>query len=346
MMRQHEGRALSQHALRRRLDEALRELDADAPDLAAVSDAVADALDQAQALELTAALSSADDVSACTVVAARQAEPLTEWLLIPFGQVEVEHPLAGRGFVFTAEHAESAKRWFDALGRKLAIDYEHQSFEQLNGRADGLRPAAGWIGGLDVRDDGLWAVDVSWTDRAKSLLSGGEYRYFSPVIYWTDADCTDVAALGPVALTNDPAMHGVPALAAGRLHADLDAEAMQRALARREDELAVLRKRLRLQEADAFVERGMRLGKITDATSVDWREEYLHDAKAAEMRLSRAPVLYPPGRLLPTDDRGRVLPEVSTTPATLRRGAIEAEDLATYERVVADGRVTHGGAWR
>jgi phage I-like protein len=67
-----------------------------------------------------------------------------------------------------------------------------------------------------MRDDGLWAVDVTWTERAAELLRNGEYRYFSPVIFWTDEDHTDVAALGPVALTNDPAMRGVPALAARR----------------------------------------------------------------------------------------------------------------------------------
>ncbi|GAG50251.1 unnamed protein product, partial [marine sediment metagenome] len=38
--------------------------------------------------------------------------------------------------------------------------------------------------------------------------------YFSPVIYWTDEDCTDLVSLGPVALTNDPAMSGAQRLAA------------------------------------------------------------------------------------------------------------------------------------
>src|SRR6185436_3109707 len=119
-------------------------------------------------------------------------------------------------FEFTRRHAESAAAWFASLGRKLAIDYEHQSFERHNTRADGLRPAAGWVGGLQVREDGLWAVDVTWTARAKELLAAGEYRYFSPVIFWTDEDYGDVAALGPVALTNDPAMRGVTPLAAAR----------------------------------------------------------------------------------------------------------------------------------
>ncbi|MEW6250260.1 MAG: phage protease [Planctomycetota bacterium] len=160
---------------------------------------------------------------ALSALATARGAPVREFLLIPFGEVEVERPVAGESFVFTPQHAESAKHWFDALGRKLAIDYEHQSFDRLNTRRDGLRPAAGWVGGLEIRDDGLWAVDVSWTERAAELLRTGEYRYFSPVIFWTDEDHTDVAALGPIALTNDPAMRGVPALAARRAPA-LDPE--------------------------------------------------------------------------------------------------------------------------
>ena len=44
------------------------------------------------------------------------------------------------------------------MGRKLAIDYEQQSFDRFNTRPDGLRPAAAWIGGLEIRDNGLWAI--------------------------------------------------------------------------------------------------------------------------------------------------------------------------------------------
>src|ERR1051326_6347072 len=67
--------------------------------------------------------------------------PATELLLIPFGSVEVDRALSGRSFEFTPAHAQSAKKWFDALGRKLAIDYEHQSFDRFNTRPDGLKPA-------------------------------------------------------------------------------------------------------------------------------------------------------------------------------------------------------------
>ncbi len=332
-------------------------------DFGRVSEIMTDALDRLRAHELVQAADMCVDCDANTysVLATRRAEPVSEWLLIPFGAIEVEHPVSGGSFEFTRRHADSAKRWFDGLGRKLAIDYEHQSFEHLNTRADGLRPAAGWIGRLEVRDDGLWAVDVTWTDRAKTLLAAGEYRYFSPVIYWADEDHGDVAALGPVALTNDPAMHDVTPLAASRgvqpaaINGDSEDQITLEAalLAEREldaaqEEVARLRRQLAGQEADTFVERGMRVGKILDANSMDWREDYLRDPQATAARLARAPVLLPPGRVVELDARGDVLArsDVELTYArnadAFRRAGIEVEDLTAYERAVLAGRVRRG----
>ena len=284
-------------------------------------------------------------------------EPLDEFLLIPFGNVQIERATAGANFVFENKHAESARRWFEQMGRKLAIDYEHQSFDRYNTRPDGLRPAAGWIGRIEVREDGLWACDVTWTDHAKELLRSGEYRYFSPVVYWTDEDYTDVAALGPVALTNDPAMRGVRPLAASRREPD-DASVMENEAAQAEpdtvlqaeiaalnDEIELLQTQLAAQEADTFVEGGIRLGKIVDSTSMDWREDYLRDPERTQARLQRAPVLLPPGRVIKLDARGEVV-RGGTVERGLKPGedmagpgAVEAEDLEAYERALAAGRI-------
>jgi phage I-like protein len=345
----------------------------------------------------------------CAALAAT-AEPAREFLLIPFGEVTVERPIAGESFVFTERHAASAKRWFDTLGRKLAIDYEHQSFARLNRRGDGLRPAAGGIGGLEVREDGLWAVNVTWTDRAAELLRSGEYRYFSPVIFWTDEDHSDVAALGPVALTNDPAMHGVQALATSERESavgglsepdrpqvdstqgvcgtegsdgerdqgieegdfrseipeedlkseisegDLKqgpqatsallkssgtrhAEPFEARLSAAEAELAVLRREVAAQRAEAFVERGLRLGKILESTAGDWRDDFLRDAAIAEARLARTPVILPPGRVTAPGDRDEASRGVTTSLAADKRSAVEPEDLRAYEEAAAAGRV-------
>jgi phage I-like protein len=143
-------------------------------------------------------------------------QPKSAFQLIPFGSVQTE-PTTGApmpAYVFTAETARKLVAWFAQLRRPLAIDYEHQSYAELNPRADGLAPAAGWIGRLEVRTDGLWAAAVEWTAQAAALLASGAYRYFSPVFLWADATRKEIQALGPVALTNKPALHGVAALAA------------------------------------------------------------------------------------------------------------------------------------
>jgi len=355
-----------------RLQEALRLAAGDcAAQAARLHELLCDLADRTAALELTACLGAGEDEDRpvsylrCSLPTSAGGEPVNEFLLIPFGEVALERPAAGKSFVFTRQQAESAKRWMDRIGRKLAIDYEHQSFDRFNTRQDGLRPAAGWVGGLEVREDGLWAVDVTWTDRAKELLRSGEYRYFSPVVFWTDEERTDVAALGPVALTNDPAMRGVQPLAAkrssrgeggeaecGEQGAESDSgtdeteEVVPRAeLEAAEAEVAVLQRQLHGLEADAFVERGMRFGKILDSNSMDWREDYLRNPEAAEDRLARAPVLLPPGRVLALSQRGCVEPLTAAEREFRRRASvygrwgISAEDLAAYDRALAAGRV-------
>lgn len=275
----------------------------------------------------------------CAALSQTRGEPVREFLLIPFGEVTVERPIAGEDFVFTRAHAEAARHWFSQMGRKLAIDYEHQSFDRLNSRCDGLRPAAGWIGGLEVRDDGLWATDVTWTDRAAELLRTGEYRYFSPVIFWTTEDHTEIAALGPVALTNDPAMRGVTPLAASK-QPEESSDDVQAALAAAQEEISLLRRQLALEEANAFIERGLRLGKIVDSTSTDWRDDYLRDPEVAEQRLSRAPVLLPPGRMIALDRHGHIAPvQKPTLHSKPSHNHIDLEDLAAFEQAAAAGRV-------
>ncbi len=143
--------------------------------------------------------------------------PVGEFLLLPFGMVRMDAAVSGGDFTFTAAMARQAVAWFKTLSRKLVIDYEHQTFDDMNIRPDGRRPAAGWISKLEIRGDGLWAAGVEWTAAARALLASGEYLYFSPVIFWTDTKYTTIRALGPVGLTNDPALKQLPALVATRV---------------------------------------------------------------------------------------------------------------------------------
>ncbi|WP_374279170.1 phage protease [Azonexus sp.] len=86
----------------------------------------------------------------------------------------------------------------------LVIDYEHQT---LLSRNNGLpAPAAGWCSRLAWREgDGLFAQDVKWTDRAKAMLSSGEYRYISPVFTFNPIT-GQVERLLSIGLTNNPGL--------------------------------------------------------------------------------------------------------------------------------------------
>lgn len=107
----------------------------------------------------------------------------------------------------------------DAAARvtPYVIDYEHQTMlARQNGQP---APAAGWFSKLEWREGvGLFATDVQWTDRAKSMIAAHEYRYISPVIGYDKSGA--VTALFMAAITNNPAIDGMDAvlLAAASAH--------------------------------------------------------------------------------------------------------------------------------
>jgi phage I-like protein len=90
---------------------------------------------------------------------------------------------------------------------RLVIDYEHQS---LNTQANGQpAPAAGWFSRMEWREgEGLFALDVEWTDKASQMIKAGEYRYLSPVIGY-DRSTGAVTKLVSAGLTNSPALDGM-----------------------------------------------------------------------------------------------------------------------------------------
>ena len=124
--------------------------------------------------------------------------------IFPAGEVRIDGMPPVR---FTAESAELVLAEFDNAEAEMVVDYEHQT---LSG---GKAPAAGWIGRLEARADGLWAVDVRWTEEAAAYLERGEYRYLSPVFEYRAEDRV-VTRLYNVGLTNQPRMLNVAALAA------------------------------------------------------------------------------------------------------------------------------------
>jgi len=94
----------------------------------------------------------------------------------------------------------------------FVIDYEHQTLNKAtNGQP---APAAGWFQGLEWREgQGLFMAQIEWTERAREMIAGGEYRYLSPV-FGFDNQTGAVTYIHSVALTNDPALIGLADLAA------------------------------------------------------------------------------------------------------------------------------------
>lgn len=94
---------------------------------------------------------------------------------------------------------------------ELVIDYEHQSLlAKQNGHPV---PAAGWFGRVAWREgQGLFAVDVKWTAKARQMIAASEYRYISPVFTYNDAT-GEVDRLLNISLTNTPGLNSLTDLA-------------------------------------------------------------------------------------------------------------------------------------
>jgi phage I-like protein len=132
-----------------------------------------------------------------------EGEPPGEFMVMRYGASRYTKGNEEAEIEFSLADAEYAVEEFNKRGKDIVVDYEHQTLSGAEA------PAAGWIKALTAAADGLKAV-VEWTPRAASMMRGREYRYFSPVINQTRRH----KVLHSVALTNHPALHGIPALVA------------------------------------------------------------------------------------------------------------------------------------
>lgn len=94
----------------------------------------------------------------------------------------------------------------------FVVDYEHQTLaSEKNGQP---APAAGWFKNLEWRGGaGLFATGVEWTEKAKAHIDAGEYKFISPVFAY-DKQTGEVLRMEMAALTNNPALDGMEAVAA------------------------------------------------------------------------------------------------------------------------------------
>ncbi|MEZ5872094.1 MAG: phage protease [Nitratireductor sp.] len=138
---------------------------------------------------------------------------------------------------------EASRRW--AGSRRMLIDYEHQSlYSRNNGKPV---PAAGWIVGMEVRDDGIWAL-AEWTQKAADMIAAREYRYLSPTLICEAGG--KVNRIRNVALTNEPAINELAAVA--KVESEMKPESIQQAEASANAALNQLRELLGLSEADGL----------------------------------------------------------------------------------------------
>lgn len=141
-------------------------------------------------------------------------EPPSEFRLFQAGPNKTHD---GRGcFVFDDLSVASVRKHSEERGiADYAIDYEHASLNFLMADPAESGKAAGWFK-PEFRDGALYATQVQWTPKATEKLKAREFRYFSPAAdYETTPDGTKrISKLINCALTNNPALAGIPPLMA------------------------------------------------------------------------------------------------------------------------------------
>ncbi len=135
--------------------------------------------------------------------------------LLPAGSFSSRdgRPGPGKSWTLTDDmgHAIAADLAHIAAGAAFLFDYDHQT---LRAAENGIEaPAAGWATAFEWRaGQGLYAIDVRWTEAAKARIDAQEYRYVSPVLTYDAAG--NVTGVLMAAITNYPGLLGMQPLAA------------------------------------------------------------------------------------------------------------------------------------
>lgn len=115
--------------------------------------------------------------------------------------------------IFDDSSASSVATLAADYGNDFHFDYEHAGFDETNTAPD-KTIAAGWYS-LEVKPDGLWAVNIDWTPRGYKYLKDKEYKYFSPTLMKNRKTGVVVEYLN-TALTNFPARKNLTPLVLSR----------------------------------------------------------------------------------------------------------------------------------
>ena len=176
----------------------------------------------------------------------------------------------------------------------LVIDYEHQSIlAKQNGQP---APAAGWFNRVVWREgQGLFAADVKWTDKAKQMIGGGEYRFISPVFSFNPEN-GHVERLLALGLTNIPGLSGLTDLEqiAINVHQHVPSSSpylIAQAATRYQEEQAALGIHISTVQAVAHVERGAGRSMTTSLAAADISPPYV-DPRPQALIIARAATEY------------------------------------------------------
>jgi phage I-like protein len=127
-------------------------------------------------------------------------------LLVPAGEFVGRDGRPGKGLTWKLTDTKGQALAEKLTGRHQIVqfnfDYEHQAIlSEKNGQP---APASGWAKNFAWRPgEGLFALNVQWTDKAKPMIDGHEYKYISPVISY-DTATGEVSGVVNAALTNIP----------------------------------------------------------------------------------------------------------------------------------------------
>lgn len=128
------------------------------------------------------------------------------FVIFPFGEIETEKGT----FVFDSAASSAVMQRAEAWGIQFIVDLEHLS---LDAECSNYNPdAMGWFD-VEIRDEGLYAVNVKWTDEGKRRLASKTQRYISPT-FAANEESKRVESLFNVALVATPAIHNAQPLVA------------------------------------------------------------------------------------------------------------------------------------
>jgi hypothetical protein len=156
------------------------------------------------------------DGASITLADAAEAKPV--WIQIAKTGAFKGHPAGA--FELNATVFDEIIRNFNATeNRRIPIDFEHATeADSSSGNipSEGA-PAQGWICDLKVQGGNLWGL-VEWLPKARELIRGGNYKFFSPAIRFGARDRVTGKQIGARmtsgALTNNPFLDGMKALVA------------------------------------------------------------------------------------------------------------------------------------